>query len=145
MTPYENLARAIVTQAIADYIPYYTALEKYRAMDTSLFDKETLKKYNKDLAKLERDFDELVDFFYSPWFAQLTDLNPATSMPRSSVLRLCAVWPLVSAPTIVACRITPANLYLLWLMQYARLSTLKMRSGKTNTGFRKSAYFSLSL
>ena len=36
MTPYENLARAIVTQAIADYIPYYTALEKYRAMDTSL-------------------------------------------------------------------------------------------------------------
>jgi hypothetical protein len=76
MTPYENLARAIVTQAIADYIPYYTALEKYRAMDTSLFDKETLKKYNKDLAKLERDFDELVDFFYSPWFAQLTDLNP---------------------------------------------------------------------
>ena len=76
MTPHETLAKAIVTQAIADYIPFYTALEKHRAIDTSLFDKEMLKKYNKDLAKLERDFDELVDFFYSPWFTQLTDLNP---------------------------------------------------------------------
>ena len=76
MTPYETLAKAIVTQAIADYIPYYTALEKHRAIDTSLFDKDMLKKYNKELAKLERDFDDLVDFFYSPWFTQLTDLDP---------------------------------------------------------------------
>ena len=76
MTPYETLANAIVTQAIADYIPYYTALEKHRAIDTSLFDKDMMKKYNKELAKLERDFDDLVDFFYSPWFTQLTDLNP---------------------------------------------------------------------
>ena len=38
MTPHETLAKAIVTQAIADYIPFYTALEKHRAIDTSLFD-----------------------------------------------------------------------------------------------------------
>ena len=76
MTPHETLAKAIVTQAIADYIPFYTALEKHRAIDTSLFDKEMLKKYNKDLAKLEKDFDDLVDFFYSPWFKELTDLDP---------------------------------------------------------------------
>ena len=76
MTPHETLARAIVTQAIADYIPFYTALEKHRAIDTSLFDNKTLVKYNRKLAKLEKDFDDLVDFFYSPWFKELTDLDP---------------------------------------------------------------------
>ena len=82
MTPHETLAKAIVTQAITDYIPFYRALEKQRAMDTSLFDKETLKKYNKKLAKLEQDFDDLIDFFYSPWFAQLTDLNPQSILDK---------------------------------------------------------------
>ena len=76
MTPHETLARAIVTQAIADYIPFYTALEKHRAIDTSLFDNKTLVKYKRKLAKLEKDFDDLVDFFYSPWFKELTDLDP---------------------------------------------------------------------
>lgn len=76
MTPHETLAKAIVTQAIADYIPFYTALEKHRAIDTSLFDNKTLVKYNRKLAKLEKDFDDLVDFFYSPWFKELTDLDP---------------------------------------------------------------------
>ena len=76
MTPHETLAKAIVTQAIADYIPFYTALEKHRAIDTSLFDNKTLVKYNRTLAKLEKDFDDLVDFFYSPWFKELTDLDP---------------------------------------------------------------------
>lgn len=76
MTPHETLAKAIVTQAIADYIPFYTALEKHRAIDTSLFDNKTLVKYNRKLAKLEKDFDALVDFFYSPWFKELTDLDP---------------------------------------------------------------------
>jgi len=76
MNPYEELANAIVLQAVKDYVPYYKKLKEYREYNTNGLSPEGLKKYNRELKKREREFQEIVDFFHSAWFATLTNVNP---------------------------------------------------------------------
>lgn len=73
---YENLANAIVLQAVRDYLPYYKALQCHRELRTEGLSEKALKNYNKELKKLEREFQEIIDFFHSPWFAVLTGVDP---------------------------------------------------------------------
>ena len=73
---YENLANAIVRTAVQDYLPYYKALQRHRELRTEGLSDQALKNYNKELRKLEKQFDELIDFFYSPWFTVLTGVDP---------------------------------------------------------------------
>lgn len=73
---YYELGNAIVQQAVLDYLPFYIALKEHRAIDTSGYDDKELGRYNRKLKKLEREFDEIIDFIYSPWFKFLTDISP---------------------------------------------------------------------
>ena len=73
---YENLANAIVMTAVQDYLPYYKALQCHKELRTEGLSDKALKNYNKELRKLEKQFDELIDFFYSPWFTVLTGVDP---------------------------------------------------------------------
>lgn len=79
---YENLANAIVLQAVHDYLPCYKALQQHKELRTEGLSDEGMKKYNKRLKKLERDFDEIVDFFYSPWFTLLTGVSPEAILDK---------------------------------------------------------------
>ena len=79
---YENLANAIVLQAVRDYLPYYKELQQHKELRTEGLSDEGLKKYNKRLKTLERKFDEIVDFFYSPWFTLLTGVSPEAILDK---------------------------------------------------------------
>lgn len=79
---YENLANAIVLQAVRDYLPYYKELQRHKELRTEGLSEDGLKKYNRELKKLERQFDEIVDFFYSPWFTLLTGVSPEAILDK---------------------------------------------------------------
>ena len=79
---YENLANAIVLQAVRDYLPYYKELQQHKELRTEGLSDEGIKKYNKRLKKLERQYDEIVDFFYSPWFTFLTGVSPEAILDK---------------------------------------------------------------
>lgn len=60
--PYLNLGKAIIRQANKDYLHVYGKMLRTRADD--------------ELRKLQTSKDELEDFYYSDWFATLTDIDP---------------------------------------------------------------------
>lgn len=76
MTPYENLANAIVVQAYKDYIVYYKKIRKLEAVNIQHMNEKAKAKHCKKLKKARRDFDEVIDFLYSPLYEILTSVEP---------------------------------------------------------------------
>ena len=65
MEPYENLANAIVLQAVKDYREVLARAASHAAKDC-----------------YQRNKDELERFFRSGWFGELTNLNPEQLIGR---------------------------------------------------------------
>ncbi len=76
MTPYENLANAIVVQAYKDYIIYFKRIRRLEAADIQRMNEKAKAKHCKKLEKARKDFDEVIDFFYSPLYGILTSVEP---------------------------------------------------------------------
>ncbi len=82
MTPYENLANAIIIQAYKDYIAYYKKLRRLETADMQHMSERFREKHRKKIRKARQAFDEVIDFFYSPWYGMLTSVDPNIIMDK---------------------------------------------------------------
>ncbi len=82
MGAYENLINAIILQAIEDYKEQYKVLQRHAQIDTTGYDNKAIKKYNRKLKRLEKKFDEVINFFYSSWFSMLVRVNPVAIIDK---------------------------------------------------------------
>ena len=82
INPYENLANAIIIQACDDYRTYRRQLKKLQASEPKNGDAKAKARYEKKLEQVKADIREVVSFFYSDWYSQLTTVNPEYLLER---------------------------------------------------------------
>ncbi len=85
MTPYENLANAIIIQAYKDYIAYYKKIRRLETADIQRMNEKAREKHGKKLKKARQAFDEVIEFFYSPLFGLLTNVDPQILLDKLEV------------------------------------------------------------
>ena len=73
---WEALARAIVLQACGDYRTVRKQLQKLQEGEPKNGDVHLKMRYGKRLDQMKADFGEVIGFFCSDWFGQLTTVNP---------------------------------------------------------------------
>lgn len=75
-TNYENLANAIVLQAVKDYMSFSKQLKKLKRINTAGMEKKKAEKIARNLQDTECETRGIEQFFDSAWYQSLTNVDP---------------------------------------------------------------------